>query len=321
MIGPLLGAGVSLAGILGQQQTARQANAINWRALMEQERMNRFNRQLATAPREDAYGNVINYTPGGGFDYDLTEATSRVLSGEQKERLANLLEDAPRDRMAAERMDRRSQMADDEFERLFNEYRFRPRETEDSFIADATQDALNSRRRGLDEAASLLSRQLLRTGGSSDLGRVFNMADEAYADSLGEVISGAKRQGRSDYQASQQNDPRLAELGFYKQIADTTENNPAQFSDFNNQLSGRADNALQHLTSVIANNRDSSANAYARYAQGVGNSAPDLSGLASILMRLGGEVDQQNAQEEKSLSQYDPWAGLRTVGATYSGGF
>jgi len=317
MIGPLLGAGVSaLSAILGAGASQRQAN-IDWLSLLETKRANRKSEQLARSDRGDAYGNVIRYIPGIGFKYDLTPITEAILGAEQRERYANLSQDAPRNRAAAERMDERSQMGDEEFTRAFNEYKYRPRGSEAESVTEATDDLLNSRRKGLDQAAALLAKQLMRTGGSSQIASVFKQADDAYAGSLQEAILKGKQIGRQNFASEEAADMNRAqgELGFFKNIADQTTTSPVDFSSFNRDLSGRADNSLGQLIAAIESGRGASQNAYARYANSVGQTAPDLSGLAAVLSRLQFEDDEV----DETSQPYDPWANLRNVGDIFNG--
>ncbi len=190
-LGPLIGGGVSLVSAIMNANAQKQANNINWSALQETKRQNRRNERLATADRADPYGNIIKYLEGVGFKYDLTPITQAILAAEQRERKANLEEDAPRNRAAAVRMDDRSKLADDEFEKRFNEFKYGSEPNRDAYVADATDDLLRSRRKGLDQASALLARQLIRTGGGSQIASVFKQADDAYAGSLDEVISKA----------------------------------------------------------------------------------------------------------------------------------
>src|SRR5882672_5300317 len=109
-IGPALGAGASLiSAIMGANAAQGQAN-IDWQGLQETKRANKKSEDLARSSKRDAYGNLLKYTPGVGWEYDLTDITKSILSGEQTERRRNLLEDAPRARAANVRKDERSKM-------------------------------------------------------------------------------------------------------------------------------------------------------------------------------------------------------------------
>jgi hypothetical protein len=315
MIGPLLAAAASLAGIGMQAGAQSDANNINWMNLFETKRSNRKAESLARATRRDAYGNELEYIEGIGWVPKLTDITKKILSAEQGERYRNLSEDAPRNRAAAVRMDKRSQMADDEFEKVFNEYKFRPRRDESSYIADTTQELLSSRRKGLDEAAALLAKQLMRTGGSSQLASVFKQADDAYAGSLAETMLKGKTLGRDRYNADENADlsRRTGELGFLEGLASKTTTSPVEFSGFNQQMTGMGENALQGLIQAIRGSQGATSNAMGRLASSVGQS-PDFGGLAAALGRLSlsANAGDNDESEEERL--------LKLIQMSYAGG-
>lgn len=313
ILGPLLGAGAGLAGAFLNRDAQQDANNINWLNLFETKRRNRETERLAKASRRDAYGNLLEYIPGVGWVIDTTPMTEAILGASQKEELASLREDAPRNRAAAERMDARSQMADDEFERKFNEFRFRPRTTEAVEEFDATQTLLNARRKGLDESSAILGRQLLRTGGSSDLERVYKTANDQYAQSLVDAMLEGKRLGRQAFAEKEGADlQRLTgELGFLKNVADTTTTSPVARPTIGDQLTGRGDDAARQLIAAIQSGHSPLQQAYGTLSQGIRNSALDLSGVASLLSRL--DFGSSQPEEEELASAYDPWAGLRSV--------
>lgn len=321
MIGPLLGAltsGVGMAINAGNQQTA---NNINWRAVMETIRSNREQEQLQKATREDAYGNKIIYRDGSGFGYDLTPITEAILGNEQGERLRSLREDAPRNRAAAIRMDDRSQLADDEFRDVFNEYKYRDKPREGEFIGDAQTLLQGARNRGEAESANLVAQQLLRQGNTSNVGKVYQKAADNSAKTLAETLINAKRIGRQDYRDAENFDMSKYgnELGFLKGIADTTTNSPIMPNNFNEQLSGRADQALAGLTQVLSSGNQQLSSALQTAAQGFGEPM-DFSGIANALSKLSYEDPNKNATSGPGLypagskaAGIDPWAGLRTT--------
>lgn len=302
-LGPIAGLGSSLFN-MGQQ---RQANNINWRAVMETIRANRKREELERSTRGDAYGNKIVYTPGVGFEYQLTPTTKGVLDAEQRERLANLTKDAPRNRAAAERMDARSKAAGDEYTREFNKYKYRTEPSEEEYVADTRQTLLNSRKRGLDEAANLLAKQLLRTGSSSNIGRVYKDAADEYAKSLEDVNLNAKRLGGQQFRSDRDSDEAnfAGRLNMLRGTADQTTTSPVNFSGFNEQLSGRADNALSSLSNALSEGSDATRKALAQYAQGVGNTQLDLSGLAQMLASLGRGNNEEEESFTADLPSYD----------------
>lgn len=341
MIGPLLGALVSGAGIFADAGAKKDANNINWASLFETKRANRATEGLQRSSRRDAYGNLLKYTKGIGWEIDTTPMTKAIMDSQQKEELANLTQDAPRNRAAAERMDTRSKMGSEEFTKQFNEYKYRPRTSEAADIADSTNTLLSGRRKGLDEASAMLARQLMRTGGSSELASVYKNADDTYAKTLSDAMLEGKRLGRATNQQRQMDDLQGmgGELSFLKGISDQTTTTPVgnPGGQYNSDMTGRADQALQQLVGAMQSSRGASQQAYSTLAHGVANSAPDFSGLASSLSRLSfgsnsptadSQLDTQSKQLRNQLlmqklgipqqedstqpsSGYDPWAGMR----------
>lgn len=305
-LGAILGLIPAIAGVAMQGNAMANQNQINWAALNETKRSNRKTEELQRSTRRDAYGNAIKYTPGVGFEVDVTPITQAILGAEQREQFSSLSEDAPRNRAARVRQDERSKMADEEFERLFNEYRYRPKTSRAAARSQATQDLMQGRRKGLDEAANMLARQLMRTGGSSQLASVFKQADDAYAGSLGDVISQGRRVGDEDYARDLAfDDKMLAEANAMASLANNAPQAGIAGNSYNSDLSGRADNALAGLTQAIMSGRDAASESYARLAQGMGQS-PDMSGLANAL----GKINFQGSatgQQDPAQPDMNPW--------------
>lgn len=336
VLGPLLGAGVGLAEALmgmGARQDATNLQYLNLyetrRANRKQEaetrRVNDLIEALQTATRSDALGNKTSYNRGANaFETDLTPLTQAILDNQQNEQLRQFTEDAPRNRAAAERQDRRSQMADNEFERRFNEYRFRPQQSEAASISEATEELLRARREGLRDAQGDIATTLLRQGNSSNLPAVTGEISERYSDSLRDAILEGKRVGSQRYREREAADQSqlLTELSQLRGMADDVTTSPVGRSNAAEQLTGRADHALQALVSalqsggnnlanVIGQGADRSSNAYSNLSRSVAQSTPDLSSVASLLARL--SFGDEQSSDDPSMSEYDPWAGLRQV--------
>lgn len=305
-IGPLLGALVSGAGMMSQQGAARDANNINWANLFETKRANRATEGMAKSSRRDAYGNLLKYTPGIGWEIDTTPMTAAILEGQQTEDLASLTKDAPRNRAAAERMDTRSKMGADEFETKFNEFKYRPKTSEAADIADSTNTLLSARRKGLDEASAMLAKQLMRTGGSSELAGVYKQADDTYAQTLQDAMLEGKRLGRSTNRQRQTDDLQGlgGELSFLKGIADQTTTSPVgnPGGAIDSNLTGRADNALQQLVRAMQQSTASNQQASNQLSRSAANTGLDTSGLASMLSALSfGGSDKEDTIDQYSF--------------------
>lgn len=339
-IGPLLGAGVSAFSALSNRGAAQDANNINWMNLFETRRRNKAEETMAKSSRKDAYGNVMKFTPGVGWEIDTTPMTQAILGSQQNEELRQLREDAPRNRLAAVRKDSRSRLGDEEFTKQFNEFRFRPRQTEEGSIGDATTSLLNARKKGNDEASALLARQLMRTGNSSQLASVYKAANDSYAGSLEDAILRGKELGRKNYRSNEAAElaNRTGELGFLKGVADDSGHSNVGMPGgaYNAGLSGRADQAQAALMQAMARGTSNIQNASSNLASSTGRTGLDLSGVASAFgnMDLSGEKPiSENEQLRNALlrqklgmgggavqsdpsyaASNDPWAGLRNVG-------
>lgn len=307
MIGPLLGALVSAGGLGLQGMGMKSANDVNWMNLFETKRANRKSEKLARSTKRDMYGNELEYIEGLGWVPHLTAMTQAILGAEQKETRANLEEDAPRNRKAAVRMDDRSKMADDEFEKTFNEFKYRPQFSEEAEISDATQQTLRDRKQGLDEAAGLLARQLIRTGGGSGLEAVYKKTGDMYADSLDEAMHNGRTIGSANFNQKKNNDLQQygGELQLLKAIADTTTNTPVNYSNFNEQLTGRSDAGQAALIAAIESGRGASQAAHSQLANGL-RQTPDVGGLASALAGL--KMESASGADQQRQGKYlDPW--------------
>lgn len=283
--GPLLGGAASVVGAIMNANAAKRQADIDWMGLMETKRGNRKSEELARSTRTDPYGNKLIYKPGVGWTYDLTGITEQILSAEQGEKRKNLLEDAPRERAAGVRRDNRSIAANADFERLMNEYRYRPKTSEATDIADNTDLLLKSRKQGLDEASAVLARQLLRTGQGSGLEGLYKNAGNQYADSLEQAMLKGKSLGKDAFRSRRDSDDAAArgELEFFRNIAEQGGGKPAQMTGLSGDLTGRADNAQSALLQAIQNATASNSQAYGQAARSAGQGGIDLSGFANIL--------------------------------------
>lgn len=277
-------AGLGLISESGSQ--AAQQN-LGYANLFETKRSNRKKEELATAEKVDARGNRVFYTPGIGWQIDLDPETAKILDAEDSETLSSLTEDASRNRNSARRTEQRALMGDEEFEKKFNEYKYRPTKSEDAYIGDAIQESLLARRKGSDEAAANTNKSLLRQGTSSNIPAVFKAARDAEADEFEAALLGGKRQGRQDFlQTEGAKDSKMQqELGFLEGLAGSLEALPQRFTNRAETLTGEAGSAMDELLSVIGQNDQARQGAMGTLMQAVGKS-PNFSPLASSLGRL-----------------------------------
>lgn len=283
----------SLLGLASQAGAQADQRNLDWANLFETKRTNRKNEQLATSSRKDAYGNEVYYDPVFGWQIKSTPMTKGILDAEQSETLKSLTEDAGRNRNAAVRRDDRSKMADEEFEKQFNNYKYKPRPTEAEFIADATGEATLAQKLASDSAAAMTNRALMRQGNTSNVPAVFNAARDAEAKNFTQTLLGGKRQGRQDYQnyLAADDGADQQELGFLEGLASGTTSMPQRFTNMNAELGNEAQGALDRLMQTLSLGDASRSAAMGRVSQSAGQS-PDFSQLAALFKSLGNEGKQ-----------------------------
>lgn len=286
-IGAMLGALVSGLGIAAEAGAQGAQTNLGYQNLFETKRVNRKKEQLATADKVDARGNRLFYDPTFGWQIDLDPETKKILEAEDLETLLSLTEDATRNRDAAVRQDDRSKMAGDEFEKIFNEYKFRTPKSEAEYIGDAQREKLQARRKGSDEAAAGVNRALLRQGNSSNIPAVFKASRDAEAAEFEDALLGGKRQGMQDFlQFEGGKDAKAqSELQFLQGLAESVTALPQRFTNRANELSSGASSALTELLQTISSNEGSRQSATSTLMQALGQS-PNFSPLASSLGRL-----------------------------------
>ena len=324
LLGPLLGAGVSAFGIAKQSQAQDMANALQWRAIQEQQRANRKQEQLQRATRTDAYGNSVEYVPGQGFVTRTTPITGSILNAEQKEALENLTVDAPRQREARRRQDRRSTQADGLFQDQFANFRYERAPNRKESEARALRDALMARnermRGGSGDTGQQLANAAVRMGSSSAAQALARGLQSRNSDlpTVSQTISDARRLGRNDYQEDLQSRAGvLAELDQIRAMADASPSVGINNTNLNESLTGRQEGAINQLSDVIGRGGQALAGQFNNASATAGRGFPDVSGLASALGRINfgsGQQQQQadpNADFQRSLAQDAFRAGLR----------
>lgn len=284
----MFGAIASLAGVLAQAKAQRDANNTNLMNLHEQKRVNRKSEELATSSRTDAYGNKLEYIPGLGWRTQQTPTTKGILDAQQAEQLASLTKDAPRQRADADRKNKRAIAADEEFEKKFSEYKYRPQGSEAADISDAQQLLLSSRRKGIDEASGVLAKQLIRTGSSGQIPALLKQSGDMFADTLSDALLQGKQIGKQQHRADEDGatSALMKELGFLSSVAGDTTTAPLQYSGIGDAIGGQQDDALQALINTIGQGGNRYSAASGQLAQSLGQS-PNFSGLASSLSNLG----------------------------------
>lgn len=305
VIGPLLGAGASLAGVLMQSGAQQDQTNLGYLNLYEQKRQARVREALAKATRSDAYGNKVVYKPGVGFITETTPLTAAILGAQQKEQLAQFRDDAPRARAAAERVDKRSIQAGDVYNDLFNRYKYGRRKSQQEYVAEAIRNAVAGQRdrRGKDvNGIEAISNVALRTGNSGALPKLIAAARRGRDDlTLSEVIANAKKEGKQQYLAERNADLQstFGELNQLRSIADQTVQPNLNWNNENAALSGRQDNALTQLIQTNLQNSNAVGDAYNQVAQFAGQS-PNFGPLSGALSKI--NLPQGKSAQEQKLA-------------------
>lgn len=310
--GPLLAAGLSAgvsgAGIMAQSQANQNATNLGYLQLYETRRQNREREELAKATRQDAYGNETVYIPGIGFRTNTTPLTSSILDAEQKEQLANLTQDAPRNRAAAERRDARSQLADEDFTGLLSEYRNRERPNREVIEHQALRDALMAREQGKREATDVLSRQAMRMNNSGALAQVAKQVSEGNQGSLAQALASARDVGRQRYgqEVALDQQEYLPNLQLLSSLADGTTTSPVSMSGHSGQITSANERGLQTLLQQLSQSQAATSSAYGPLMAAAGRSVDygPLAGAARMLGNLSFGGGQQQ-QEDNSSSVYE----------------
>jgi len=304
VIPALLGAGVGLAGAIMQSQAQKDQRDLSYLNLYEQKRQARERETLAKATRSDAYGNKVKYVPGQGFVTDVTPLTRAILGSQQKEQLAQFRDDAPRNRDAAIRIDKRSKQAGEVFDEKFNKYRYRREKTEEEYVAEAIRNAIDSQRESGDNGGNeLLARSILRAGNSGMARNLYAASKESKTTpSLSQLIADAKKQGKQQFLAERgaENQVAFSELEGIRSIADAIMQGNMNWDNENNALSGRQDGALSGLIQTNAANSSAISGAYGAAGQAAGQS-PDLGNIASALSSMKIPQSQPKQTEQEKL--------------------
>ncbi len=252
----------------------------------------RDQKKLATATREDPFGNKLVYVPGQGFVYENTAMTDSILGAQQNEELLSLTQDASRNRQAAERQDDRSIEADDFFGELFNQERYRRRPSEREEEAEALLDnlAIRKENEGGAELQPFIN-NAIRTGDGSDLRRAIDVNDRAQP-SFAEIVKQSRQEGRNNVVTNDQiTAGNLNELGAIRSIADGAPQTPILQSNIAGSLEANSDQAMQNLMQVLsASGRDESS-ALSRMSS-TSRSIPDFSKFIGQLVAAGGNEDE-----------------------------
>lgn len=175
MAWPTVFAGMQAAGavaspimqLLGQRSQNAMAAAnldMQWRQLQQQQEMQRFQQEMATAGTRDARGNRTRYVPGIGWVEEATDITKALLGASDAEELARLTQDMPRQRGLRGDKAQMQSAERGEAEKRMLELASGGGRTLADIEAALTEANLANVRDPIENAASDISMQLLRSG-------------------------------------------------------------------------------------------------------------------------------------------------------------
>jgi hypothetical protein len=155
---------IQLLGQRSQQATAAAGLDMQWRNLQMQQQMQEFQREMATAGTTDARGNRTKYVPGVGWVEIATDKTKALLDASDSEELARLITDMPRERTRRDANAQFQSTERGEAEKRLLGLAAGGGRTLDDIEAALTEANLANIRDPVDDAASDINMQLLRSG-------------------------------------------------------------------------------------------------------------------------------------------------------------
>jgi hypothetical protein len=283
----LIGGGGAILQALMQSGAQQDAHNIALMNLYQQQRSNQDQYSLATAPRQDAYGNRTSFSHGEGFRTELSPIQQALLDAQQGEQLRGFREDAPRARDAAVRQDRRSTQADEVFRELLSRFQHQERPLEKDHTSQAvleSLDVLNSSAGGRNNPD--LGNLMLRMGDNASLPGVVR-ATQQQQPNLSEVLSTARRAGREDFATAQQqrSGAMLPELQAMRSIADGTPGAQLNYNNTAGQASAGQDQMLDRLLQTIARGSQAQSGAMQGVMQTAGQT-PNISPIFAALQQF-----------------------------------
>ena len=262
--------------LFSQIMANKKRLALEQAALNETRRSNMANEQLAKAGSIDANGNRVRYIEGLGFVSEPSAVTKAILDAGNREQLANLREDQPRERAAAVRMDQRSQNADTEYRKAFDKYRYGDKRTEAQDVGDEVLATIADRESAASDPNAYM--QAVRSGDPNALQALYTQNGKR--SSLFSAILRAKQRGRAQYLAEKNagDQNTFGELGQLRNAADATEQSAPMMSNANEELMNRQEAAKQQLMQAIASGGAATSGMLSRMASSV--QPLDLSAVA-----------------------------------------
>lgn len=245
-------------GLFSEVFARKRQQALEQAALNETRRSNMAQEQLAKAGSIDANGNRVRYIDGIGFVSEPSAVTKNILDAGNREQLANLREDQPRERAAAVRRDNRSQSADKEYQDAFKRYQYGNKRTEGQDVSDEVLATVADREAAGSDPNSYIA--AVRTGNPSSMRGLLDKTGAR--TSLTSALIRAQQQGRGRFLSEQgaKNNNDFNELQQLRNIADGTGDTSPMMSNANEELFNRQESSKNNLINVMANNGSRTSN-------------------------------------------------------------
>lgn len=288
-IGAFLGAGVGLVNAMLQRRAQQDAMNLQWRNLMFQQQQARKQNRLATAAREDVFGNRTSYDDiTNEWDTELTPTQEGIIRAQEREQYLSLTEDAKRKRDLRRRQQGRSEEAEEVYNKLLSGYRYDTPPSEAESVSDLTRTMVANRKAGLDQGKAVLAGQALRLGRGGDIQKLIKSADDQMGQSLEQIMAEGKLKGSqlADRRRQAHEQAYRPALTQFANIMDDIGEGPQQWSSLPQQVEQREDKMMSAISSAMNNESTSVGQVLNSLATTAGRSAMDLSPVASALSKI-----------------------------------
>jgi hypothetical protein len=237
--------GTALASFLGGQDAKQQAQD-NLAYQMYQDEQNR---KLASASRQDAFGNIVRYNPGTNqWETVLTPQQRAITSAGEHEQLLGLTKDAARNRLVQEAAFRRGQQADEDYGRTRADYLYGPDRphSEDAIMGELAGLMARARSGEQTNTNRIANRAFIRQRGNVP---IVNSSAPNNSSDLASILLQA-RQGalnESGQRWNQYNSRFQPELNREASVAMGGGNSPIRYSDINKTTTDQENDIAKEL--------------------------------------------------------------------------
>lgn len=289
-----LSGGLGIANLFSDWMAKRRQADLQQAALNEARRGRQQSFSLATAPREDALGNRMTYSPGTGFKHNLTPTTEAILGSTQNEQLRNLREDAPAQRSAREAQFARSSKADEILRPFLDQLAAGDGGSKERSQADELYAAFADRNvAGGNDSV----RTALRTGTTPTNTNIRDMPSHR------RTILEAKKTGANDYlrESGAENQQLMQTIASLMSMANNTPSVPIS-GDNGARFDQQSGSALNDLLRVVSSGNSNVANSLSSMARS-GGQGLNFNALQPFLAQLDGQMSNQKSGEELELER------------------